>query len=372
MARPRRVGAAGLCGEHAGAGALRRLRERRRGDGRGLARHRLPLSRCPAAGSADGDAAGLPGLCARLCLYRPAVPFRRGADRAPGRDGLGAAGLLVPEHPLAARRGGDARLRPLSLRLPARPDGLRPAVDRRLPCRAHPGAGAVAGLLPGQPADGPPGDCRGGGAGGDGDDRRLWHGRAFLRPHLLDRHLSGVVLDGRPRGGGAARALPARLRAGARGAGAPPARQRPGRHPRRRGAGLRAAAAARPRGLARHRLLRGPLPDRICHPGAGARADGRALEPEPARSALHRLHDQFAQPRRHRRAGDRGRRHPCRLSRAARPGAAGPGDGDARGDRLCGAGRGHRGRAAGAGGPARQPDRRRPAGASRGLRADSS
>lgn len=255
MARPRRLGAAGLCGEHAGAGALRRLRECRRGNRRGLARHQLSLPWIPGAGSADGDAARLPRLCPRLCLYRPPVPFRRGAAGAAQRDGLGAAGLLVPERPLAARRGSDARLRPLSVRLPARPYRLCAAVDRRLPCRAHIGAGAVAGLLPGQPADGPPGHRRGSGAGGDGDDRRLWHGRAFLGPHLLDRHLPGVVLDGRPRGGGAACALPARLRAGARGAGARPAWQRPGPHPRRRGPGLRAAAAPGPRGGAGHRLL---------------------------------------------------------------------------------------------------------------------
>ena len=46
-----------------------------------------------------------------------------------------------------------------------------------------------------------------------GDDRRLRHGGAFQRPHLLDRHLPGLVRDAGPGGGGAARALPARLRA---------------------------------------------------------------------------------------------------------------------------------------------------------------
>ena len=41
---------------------------------------------------------------------------------------LGAARLLVPQHPLAARRGADVRLRALSLRLPAR--RARPSPSR--------------------------------------------------------------------------------------------------------------------------------------------------------------------------------------------------------------------------------------------------
>ena len=61
-------------------------------------------------------------------------------------DRLGAARLLVPEHPLAARRGADARLRLLPLRLPAGPHRLHPAVGRRLPRGAHPRARSGGGL----------------------------------------------------------------------------------------------------------------------------------------------------------------------------------------------------------------------------------
>jgi iron(III) transport system permease protein len=69
-----------------------------------------------------------PGLCAGLCLYRPARSSGRGADGAAGGHRLGAARLLVPRNPLARRRRADADLRSLPLCLSARP--------RRLPAQS--------------------------------------------------------------------------------------------------------------------------------------------------------------------------------------------------------------------------------------------
>ena len=68
---------------------------------------------------------------------------------AAGGDRLGAARLLVPERPLAARRGADADLRLLSLRLPPGAHRLRPAVGLGLSGGADAGAGAVGGVLRG-------------------------------------------------------------------------------------------------------------------------------------------------------------------------------------------------------------------------------
>ena len=72
----------------------------------------------------------------------------RGADDAPRGHRLGAARLLVPERPLAARCGADAHLRLLPLRLPAGADGVRAAVGERLPRGAHARPRALGGVLP--------------------------------------------------------------------------------------------------------------------------------------------------------------------------------------------------------------------------------
>ena len=65
-----------------------------------------------------------------------------GADALARGHRLGAARLLVPEHPLAAGRGADAGLRLLSLRLSAGAHRLRPAVGDGLSRGADAGAGA--------------------------------------------------------------------------------------------------------------------------------------------------------------------------------------------------------------------------------------
>ena len=165
----------------------------------GRARSGIPLA----------AAAGLSGLCAGLCLYHAAVASRPRPAGAARCDGMGAERLLVPRHPVAARRSADADLRALPLRLPAGAGAVPQPVDQCMGGGAHAGAGPLGHVPPGEPADGMA--CHRGrrAAGGDGDHRRRGHRLSFRGADLCHRHLSGVVLDGGPGGGGTAGAVPA-------------------------------------------------------------------------------------------------------------------------------------------------------------------
>ena len=70
-----------------------------------------------------------------------------GRDGAPHRHRLGAARLLVPEHPLAAGCGADADLRLLPVPSTCWRDHRHAAVGQRLPRRAHPRPRAVGGFF---------------------------------------------------------------------------------------------------------------------------------------------------------------------------------------------------------------------------------
>ena len=69
--------------------------------------------------------------------------------------GWGPRDYWFPEIRSLGRRRGHADPRPLSLRLPARPRGLSPAILHRLYRRAHAGAGAMGRLLPRLPSPSP-------------------------------------------------------------------------------------------------------------------------------------------------------------------------------------------------------------------------
>ena len=277
------------------------MRHRADRNGRGLARDDAPVSGVALARGADGAAAGVSGLCAGLRLYRSAVASGAGSDDAARGDGVGAAGLLVPEHPLAARRRADADLRALSLRLSAGARGVRAAVGERVSGGADARQGAVGGVPEREPADGPAGDRGGRAAHDHGDHRGLRHGGAFRGEDVLDRHLSGVVLDERPGGGVAARVLSVGLRAVSGGAGK--GRAGPGQiaHARRDGRAAGAAAAARGGRVDRDRVLSHAGSGRVSASGGDPRADGARVGSERARSAVSALRGQFADA-----GGDRG------------------------------------------------------------------
>ena len=109
------------------------------------------------------------------------------------------------------------------------------------------------------------------------------------RPDLLDRHLPGLVRHAGPGGGGAARALPARLRAGAGGARADRSAGRRASHMRGGAAGRRSSRSALAgwRGWAATR----PLPRCRCSSGfllpvaiLGRHGGGLGAEPRSTRA----------------------------------------------------------------------------------------
>ena len=125
--------------------------------------------------------------------------------------------------------------------------------------------------------------------------------RGGRRDQPADGHVSGAVLPGGAAAAGAVRAVPARRRAGARGAAAKAVRHRP--VPRRRGLAGRAPPVHRRRGRGRRRG--GPPADGPYRPGARGRGTGRRQR---------RGRDRAARPaggvaaHLGRRAGDGGRR----------------------------------------------------------------
>jgi hypothetical protein len=222
-----------------------------------MARDHDPLSRRAPVRDRARPAARLPGLCAGLCLHPFPRPPRRGPDAPARGDGLGAARLLVSADPLAAGRGAHADLRALSLRLSPCPRGLPAAKRHGLPRRARARAKRLGRVLAGQPADGPAGHRGGCAPGHHGDHRRLRDGGLFRRPDLRYRDLHELVLARRPRGGGAAGALPSGLRA---------ASGRARTHAARRGAAPRGGAALRTDPARAPDRLEGGRRDASLHP----------------------------------------------------------------------------------------------------------
>ena len=181
----------------------------------------------------------------------------------------------------------------------------------------------------------------------------------FARRGLHHRHLQGLVLDGRPRRGGAARCLPARLRgagAGARAreprarrvsqrraaqAGAPP-------HRLRGGAALLAALVPAPRRCCSASCCRRPARPRPCMEARrlpSARASSRWPATASASPALTAARSPSCSPLLMAYAARLTRQPLSRAANALEPGLRDPGRGD-------------RGRRAGAARPARQCARR--------------
>ncbi len=328
----------------------------------GLADHALPLSRPRPLRVGADPAPGGAGLRHGLRLYRLAGGRRAAADLAARAVRLAGRRLLVPRGALAGRRHRPARLRALSLRLPAGTLGLPRAVGLRPRGQPHAGLQPLGLLLARRPAAGASG---GGGrhrARPDGDPGRLRHGRLLRPADLHHRDRAGADLDGRPHGGGAA--LLAVARGGLRGAAA---------------GTLEPAAAALP-----SHLLEVPRPAALPaegrqgaagHPGlpaagaAGIPAAGRAAPPavDGKRRRRHRpplpeLERQLHDPGRHHRAAGRGPGAAAGLWPALSP-LAGPDRGDAgRRDGLCPARHRHRHRHADSAGALRQCRRRLDAG----------
>jgi hypothetical protein len=192
---------------------------------------------------------------------------------------MGAARLLVPRNPFHRRRGGDADLRALPLRLPPGARGVHAAIGDRLYCGTHPWRRAVGSVLQGLGAGGAPGHRGRSASGADGDARGLRHGVLFRRSDLRDRHLPELVFLLRPGCGGAACAVSSGRCAGPRHAGTTP--KAASAAPRRRAAvrgdaacgADRRASRKRCRGLHAAGLLRfSPANDPSCDHGVGIRA----------------------------------------------------------------------------------------------------
>ena len=264
-------GAAGIRGHDRAARGARGGGQLRDRDGLRLARHGLRVPRAAMARARPGDPARLSGLRAGLRLYRPARPSGDRAERAAPGDGMGPARLLVPRGALGGRRGGDADAGALPLRLPPRPLGLHPPGAGAVPGGALARARAALGVPDRLAAHGAPGHRGRRAARGDGDDRRLRHGRLLRRADLRHGHLHELVHPRRPGGGGAARAGAAYLRARAGGARAGHAGARALRGPR--GAAHAHPPARRAR-LVGGRGLRRAGAARGGHPRARARVDG--------------------------------------------------------------------------------------------------
>ena len=200
LASHRRYGPGRLHHQHADPVGRRRDLVDRLWRRRRLAGHHVPLSRTPGVRVGAAVAAGGARLCARLCLHRRPGIRRAGADGAARLVRMGAAGLLVPAHPLGRGRRRDDDAGALSLCLHGRTRCLPGAVGLRPRGQPHPRPRSGAGVLVGGLAPGPTGDRRRDDAGPDGGHRRLRHGRAFRRADLHHRHLPDLVRHGRAGG----------------------------------------------------------------------------------------------------------------------------------------------------------------------------
>jgi hypothetical protein len=251
-----------------------------------------PVPRAPHPRGRAGPAAGLPGLCPGLCLYRFPRSSGHRANHAARPHRLGAARLLVPRDPLHRRRGGDADLRALSLtstcwRARRSCSNRRPPISRRARWAQGRGARSSRSRCPWRARP-----SRAGAAGADGDARRFRHRVLFRRPDLRHRHLPAGSPSSTGRRRRSLRCVFWPFALVARHAGA---RQRGIAAPRRRAAvrgdaARRAdrAAAKRRRALHAAGLLRfSPAQRPCCDHGVG-------FGPDPADRALPRVPAQFA------------------------------------------------------------------------------
>ncbi len=172
---------------------------------------------------------------------------------------LDARRLLVSGRALAAGRRRDVRLHAVSLRLPARAHRVPRAAAGAGRGGAHARSRSPRGVLARRAAARAAGDRRRHRAGADGDARRLRHRRLLRRRHVHDRHLSRVVLAGRPHRGRAARhaAAGVRRRRASRSSARRAARRVPPAAPAARPvAPMRDRTPARVRAPARDHVLR--------------------------------------------------------------------------------------------------------------------
>ena len=232
--------------------------------------YRFPGSRSARVGAAS--AARDAGLRDGLRLYRLAAVQRTGAVGTARAYRLAGARVLVSRGALARRRGGDAFVRALSLRLSHRAHRVPGSVAQRDRGRAAGGLRRRRRVPARRRAARAPGHRRRRHARADGDAGRLRHRVVFRRRGVHHRHLQDLVFAGRQHRGGAALRLPARLR---RGAARARAREPRPRRVLRHGAaqGARPSPARRPR---RHRLrrLRGTGVLRLRAAGAAPRRPG--------------------------------------------------------------------------------------------------
>ena len=255
-----------------------------------------------------GHPAGLPGLCAGLCLHPFAGPSGHRANHLAQRHGLRAAGLLVPGNTLIGRGGDHADPGALPLCLPAGPHRLHGPKCDGLSRRAFTGQNPDAGVLAGVAAHGTARDCGRRAADGDGDHRGFRHGVLLLCPDLCDGDLHKLVLHGGPGSRSTAVAGPAGLRvaSGLHGAVHPwqrPLRGGQGQDPTgadgfKRHMGMGRGGAV----LAARALGRG-------HPDDCLGRDGHRLRAKPAKCALPEIHLQHRDAGADRRRADSGGGH---------------------------------------------------------------
>ena len=168
----------------------------------GVADQPLRVPRQALAGLGADAAVCDSGLCAGVCLCRPAGLRRAGANPV---TRMVWHGLAAASGTLHRRRDHRVDSGVLPLRVPAgahrlfgpgqRPDGSRP----------HSGAKPVAGVLAGRLAHGAPGHWRRCGVGADGNSGRFWRRLGVQLRHLYHRDLQNLVrlfqpVDRRPTG----------------------------------------------------------------------------------------------------------------------------------------------------------------------------